>query len=1176
MHVDLSVKNVPPITDALPLSDGRLAVAGLQSEVRIFRDAWSIPHIRARSSGDAFFAQGYVHAQDRLWQMDAARRRMQGRWSEWAGPEGIPGDALARRLNVAEASRRDYAALTAGARAMLEAYAAGVNACLGEARPLPMEYRLLGAEPEKWEPWHSIAVMRHRGFLMGSVWFKLWRAAALRTIGPAQLGKLRYDDDNGDLLCIPPGAQSQRWIATLQDLAPAIEALALLGAADATGGGSNNWALSPSRTASGRPLLAGDPHRAFELPSVYVQTHLACDAFDAIGLTIPGVPAFPHFAHNGHVAWCVTHAFVDIHDLFVERFDVDAAGARYLFKDQWLSAVTRTERIEVRGQRAVEVAAIETHHGPVVAGDAAKGSALTLRSVQFADTDRSFDCLLPMLQAHCVDRLFESTRGWGLIDHNLVAADTDGTIGHLIRATVPRRPRLNGWLPVPGWSGEYEWNGDIPWEEMPRVIDPQRGYLVTANNRVVSEDAAAKNYLCTDCHPSYRARRIEARLEGLTAASVDDMQSIHADDVSLTAAVFQSRIAALNIEDTDAVSPGKCITSWDRRMSADSIGAAAYSRFRWQLAAVLAQRSGLGRAANDPLTQVPPGVVPVNQLWWTLPALLRSDDTSLLAGWTWDQAIREALRLTALGFEAKPWGDIHAVRFAHPLAGLFPPATPSLNPAGHPVGGDNDTVFAAGCLSATGLSAVYGAVARYVFDVGAWQNCRWIVVSGASGQPESPHYMDQHKAWANCELVPMLYDWKTIASSSRCLTLEPADSALRARALKVIPGGMWGHMRAQGLPAGYPQYFSHARGCRLWDVNGREYIDFMCSWGPVVLGHQDADVDAAASAQQQRGDVMNGPGPVMVELAELLVRQIAHADWAMFAKNGTDATTIAVTSARAANGRRKVLVAQGAYHGSAPWCTPSLIGVTAEDRAHLIHYRFNDIESLDKAAREAGNDLAAVLVCAFRHDFGVDQALPTQEFAQAARRLCDREGAALILDEVRAGCRLDAAGSWEHLGVRPDLSAWSKAIANGHALAAVTGNERYRGAAGSIFVTGSFWCGATAMAAALATLKKLAAIDGVAHMRAMGMRLREGLAAQAGRHGIGIRQSGPAQMPLVLFDDDPDFARGSTFTQAALEHGVYLHPKHNMFLSVAHQPADIDLALEATDRAFAAVAASFS
>jgi glutamate-1-semialdehyde 2,1-aminomutase len=252
--------------------------------------------------------------------------------------------------------------------------------------------------------------------------------------------------------------------------------------------------------------------------------------------------------------------------------------------------------------------------------------------------------------------------------------------------------------------------------------------------------------------------------------------------------------------------------------------------------------------------------------------------------------------------------------------------------------------------------------------------------------------------------------------------VNSADTDLRARARRVIPGGLWGHMNGVNLPEGYPQYFASAEGCRLTDVDGRTFVDLMCAWGPIVLGHRHAAVEAAVREQAARGDCMNGPGPILVELAELLVEMLPHADWCQFGKNGTDATTGCVTIARAGTGRRKVLVARGAYHGAVPWCSPSVAGVTAEDRAHLLHYTYNDIGSVDAAVAQAGGDLAAVVVSAFRHDFGFAQELPTMDFARHVRSVCDATGAVLVLDDVRAGFRLDLGGSWEPLGVRPDLS----------------------------------------------------------------------------------------------------------------------------------------------------------
>ena len=316
------------------------------------------------------------------------------------------------------------------------------------------------------------------------------------------------------------------------------------------------------------------------------------------------------------------------------------------------------------------------------------------------------------------------------------------------------------------------------------------------------------------------------------------------------------------------------------------------------------------------------------------------------------------------------------------------------------------------------------------------------------------------------------------------------DATLRTRARAVIPGGLWGHMRADGLPNGYPQFFRSGQGCRITDVDGRTYLDFMCSWGPIVLGHHHPEVEAAADRQRALGDALNGPGEVLVQLAERLTGLVTHADWAMFSKNGTDATTTCLSIARAATGRRKILLARKAYHGALPWCSPYPLGSTAEDRAHLIPFDYNDLDSLQVAVEQAADDLAGILVSAFRHDYGLDQEMPSRAFAQAAREACNARDAALILDDVRAGFRLSLKGSWDELGVQPDLSAWSKAIANGHALAAVTGNDRYRDAASRLYVTGSFWCSAVSMAASLATLDVLERENAPARLSAMGERFR--------------------------------------------------------------------------------------
>jgi glutamate-1-semialdehyde 2,1-aminomutase len=398
-----------------------------------------------------------------------------------------------------------------------------------------------------------------------------------------------------------------------------------------------------------------------------------------------------------------------------------------------------------------------------------------------------------------------------------------------------------------------------------------------------------------------------------------------------------------------------------------------------------------------------------------------------------------------------------------------------------------------------------------------------------------------------------------------------ADRQLRERARSVIPGGMYGHQAAGPLPAEYPQFMRSGRGARIWDVDGNEYVDLMCSYGPVILGHRHPAVEEAAAAQAALADCQNGPGEVMVELAELLVETVEHADWAMLAKNGTDATTMCCTIARAQTGRRRILVATGAYHGAAPWCTPRPAGTTPEDRVNLGHYTFNDLASVQAAVAEAGDDLAAIVVSPFKHDAGFDQELVEPAFARGLRALCDATGAALILDDVRCGFRLHLGSSWEPVGVAPDLSAWSKSIANGHALAAVLGNDAFRDGARSVFVTGSFWFSAVPMAAAIATIGALRAERAVAAMEQAGTVLRDGILAQAHSWGLDVRYTGPSVMPYLTFDGDTNYALGNVFAAEALRRGAYLHPRHNWFMSAALTGDDLALALSATDQAFAAV-----
>ena len=402
------------------------------------------------------------------------------------------------------------------------------------------------------------------------------------------------------------------------------------------------------------------------------------------------------------------------------------------------------------------------------------------------------------------------------------------------------------------------------------------------------------------------------------------------------------------------------------------------------------------------------------------------------------------------------------------------------------------------------------------------------------------------------------------------------DGELRERAAGVIPGGMYGHQNAGLLPEGFPQFFERGDGARIWDVDGNEYIDYLCSYGPILLGHRHPTVEAAAAERQSAGDGFNGPTAKMVELAELLVGITPWADWAWFAKNGTDATVYAASVARTATGRGTILRAREAYHGA----SPAWMGRERGSKAPgTIEYEYNDLASVRAAFEEAEGDAAGLIVSAFKHDVFEDQELPTGEFAQGVRDLCTAHGAVLILDDVRGGFRLDMRGSWAPLGVSPDLSAYCKAIGNGHPISALLGTDALEDAVGQTMATGSYWFAGAPMAAAIATITTMQETDGISHLERIGGLLREGLAEQAESHGLGLRQTGPVQIPMILFDGDTraeGLPRGSRFSAEAAARGVYIHPWHNGFLSTALTEADVARTLEATDEAFGAVASEFA
>ena len=402
-----------------------------------------------------------------------------------------------------------------------------------------------------------------------------------------------------------------------------------------------------------------------------------------------------------------------------------------------------------------------------------------------------------------------------------------------------------------------------------------------------------------------------------------------------------------------------------------------------------------------------------------------------------------------------------------------------------------------------------------------------------------------------------------------------ASDALFARAAQVVPRGIYG---TRGpllvVPGSYPLFVRNGRGARFWDVDGNEYIDYMCGFGSIILGYADAEVDAASREAEASGFSFSQPTEHFVALAERLSQQIDGMAWALFTKNGSDATTYAVQVARAATGRRKVLCARDAYHGSYPWSTPGDAGLLPEDTAHIHHFVWNDLGSVQRLVEQHRGDIAAAVVTPYHHPAFDDSELSANGFLQELCRLARAEGVLIVSDDIRVGFRASLRGAHTVFDYQPDLVCLSKAIANGYPLAVCLGSEEVRRAASSVFTTGTFWMHHGPMAAAHACMDRLAASDGVAQMAARGQQLIDGLQQVATRHGQRLTITGLPAMPKVRFVADRDMFRLQAFCAAATRRGAYFHPHHNWFVTTAHSEEDVQRTVEIADAAMAETVAA--
>ncbi len=765
-----------------PGLDSTLTVPGLHAPVQVRRDAYGVPHIRADNEHDAWFGQGFAAAQDRLWQMEYDRRRAVGRWAEVVGETALAADLLARRLQLERSARADVAAMSAETRAMFEAYAAGVNAFLRSGQSLPPEYHLTGLAPEPWEPWHSVACFKIRHVLMG-VWQKKVAAARLlAAIGPEAFTRLDGRPPVGSPVILPPGGHVRALFDQAEaDIRAAAVHLGFLAEAEA---GSNSWAVHGSRTTTGRPVICNDSHRALDVPNVYWQVHVACPAFDVIGATFPGVPGFPHFGHNGAVVWNITHTGADYQDLFIEQFD-PADPTRYRVPGGWEDAEHRVETVLVRGANPAKLDVWRTRHGPVVHGDPRTGWALALRytATDPGSAGAGFEALRPMLRARTVEDLFEAQRTWVDPVNNLVAADTAGTIGYLTRGRLPvRTSQAHRLFPAPGWTGEHEWTGFVPFERMPRALNPPEGFIVTANQRVIAED---EPYIAHEFAPPARAERLVELLTAKQRMSPAEIAALQGDTISVPARRWAALLGRLGALQGEAERARALLAGWDGNLLPDSAPALLYAAFRREVARALFEPIVGGRQWMWLTSGDPPALATMIHRWLAHLEATATQATALPDGRRWAEVLPEALaaawRATVALAGPDPgrwrWAEHHTTAAQHPLTAAFPESAAALNPPRAAVGGDGDTVQCAayGWRQGSGYPITALSVYRQVVDLADIAHGSFVVPGGVSGLPGTPHYADQLELWRSHRRIPMHYTEADVqAAAVHTLTLLPA------------------------------------------------------------------------------------------------------------------------------------------------------------------------------------------------------------------------------------------------------------------------------------------------------------------------------------------------------------------------------------------------------------------
>jgi penicillin amidase len=741
------------LLSALPQTDGRIVVPGPKAEIRIERDADGIPLIVAQGDDDAAFGLGFAHAQERLFQMELQRRYGAGRLAEIFGPQAVPIDRQMRVLGLYRAAEAAIPFLSPEMQRALEAYAAGVNAFLDTRRgALPPEFLLLGITPEPWRPadslvWGKLMALQLSGNYRG----ELVRARMSRTISAADLAFL-YPEYPKEA---PTTLAQMRPIYRQLALDPLYRALPeIVGPHYA----SNNWVVDGKHSASGKPLLANDPHLEFEAPAVWYLARLRTPQHEIAGATAAGAPLVV-IGHNERIAWGFTTTTADVEDLFVEKIDPTDPG-RYLTPEGSEPFQSRRETIAVKGAAPIEITIRQTRHGPVLSdalppGASDPGFVLALAATFPIPEDRTAEAVWEINRAYDWSGFKAAAQKFVGPIENIVYADVDGVIGFIAPGLVPIRRKGDGWMPVPGWNGEYDWTGFIPFSALPSAVNPPSGHFVSANNKIVPD--TYPYFLSCDWDLPNRAERIEALLAATPVQTPAASAAIQADTLSLMAERLVPLMTRLVEPSAGAREAIERLRHWDFRMDMDKVEPSLFTAWLREFSrSILFGR--FGDAVSDYWDLKPriiEAVLTQRPEWCGDPKRPGEESCASRLAKTLGIALAQLRRDYGADMNKWQWGRAHVAVFANPVFSRIPVLRDWLN-VSIPTPGAYDTLNRGPSTirnDASPFEQRFGAGLRIITDLAAPDDAEMIVTPGQSGNPLSANYADLLRRWRDLDWI---------------------------------------------------------------------------------------------------------------------------------------------------------------------------------------------------------------------------------------------------------------------------------------------------------------------------------------------------------------------------------------------------------------------------------------